>query len=53
MRLFQNFSFWKSYLRFYGKTGLLDSFSKAISKNCVPSVRPSLEMARMPEYNKD
>jgi hypothetical protein len=31
-RLFQNFSFWKSYPRFNRKTGLLDSFSKAISK---------------------
>jgi len=32
MRLFQNFSFWKSLLRFKGKTGLLSGFSKAISK---------------------
>jgi hypothetical protein len=32
LRLFQNFGFWKSYPRFNRKTGLLDSFSKAIPK---------------------
>jgi hypothetical protein len=31
-RIFQNSSFWKINFRFNGKTGLLDSFSKAISK---------------------
>jgi len=32
VRLFQNFSFWKSYLRFGGKTGAWAGFSKAIFK---------------------
>jgi hypothetical protein len=32
MKIFQNFSFWKIYLRFKGKTVQKDSFSKAISK---------------------
>jgi len=32
LRIFQNFSFWKIYFRFKGKTGLLDSFSKASFK---------------------
>jgi len=32
MRIFQNFSFWKINHKFNGKTGLLDSFSKAFSK---------------------
>jgi hypothetical protein len=31
-RLFQNFSFWNSLLRFKGKTGLLTGFSKGFSK---------------------
>jgi hypothetical protein len=30
MRLFQNFSFWNSNLRFRGKTGLLAGFSKSL-----------------------
>jgi hypothetical protein len=32
MRLFQNFSFWNSYLEFRGKTGLLTGFSKSLFK---------------------
>jgi hypothetical protein len=32
MRLFQNFSFWNSFLRFRGKTGLLTGFSKSLAK---------------------
>jgi hypothetical protein len=31
-RLFQNFSFWNSLLRFRGKTGLLTGFSKSLAK---------------------
>ncbi|MDR2619088.1 MAG: hypothetical protein LBC62_09485 [Treponema sp.] len=31
-RLFQNFSFWNSFFRFNGKTGLLTGFSKSLSK---------------------
>ncbi|MDR3192362.1 MAG: hypothetical protein LBT87_04790, partial [Treponema sp.] len=31
-RLFQNFSFWNSYLEFSGKTGLSAGFSKSLSK---------------------
>jgi hypothetical protein len=32
MRLFQNFSFWNSFLRFSRKTELLAGFSKSLSK---------------------
>jgi hypothetical protein len=32
MRLFQNFSFWNSFLRFNGKTGLLTGFPRACPK---------------------
>jgi hypothetical protein len=32
MRLFQNFSFWNSFLEFSGKTGLLTGFSESLSK---------------------
>jgi hypothetical protein len=32
LRLFQNFSFWNSYLEFSGKTGLSAGFSKSLSK---------------------
>jgi hypothetical protein len=30
VRLFQNFRFWNSFLRFNGKTGLLAGFSKSL-----------------------
>jgi hypothetical protein len=33
VRLFQNFSFWNSFLRFSGKTGLLTGFSKSLFQN--------------------
>jgi hypothetical protein len=32
LKLFQNFSFWNSFLGFNGKTGLLAGFSKSLSK---------------------
>jgi hypothetical protein len=32
LRLFQNFSFWNSYLRFRGKTGLFPVFPEPVSK---------------------
>jgi hypothetical protein len=32
LRLFQNFSFWNSFLRFNRKTGLLTGFSKSLFK---------------------
>jgi hypothetical protein len=32
MRLFQNFSFGNSFLRFRGKTGFLTGFSKSLAK---------------------
>lgn len=40
--LFQNFSFWKSFLGFIGKTGGLSGFSKAISET-----NRVLEMAQL------
>jgi hypothetical protein len=33
MRLFQNFSFWNSFLEFNGKTGFLFGFSKSLFQN--------------------
>jgi hypothetical protein len=33
MRLFQNFSFWNSFLGFTGKTGVLTGFSKSLFQN--------------------
>jgi hypothetical protein len=33
LRLFQNFSFWNSFLRFNRKTGLLTGFSKSLFQN--------------------
>jgi hypothetical protein len=33
MRLFQNFSFWNSTLRFKGKSGHLAAFSKSLFQN--------------------
>ena len=43
LRFFQNFSFWKNYLRFSRKTGFQDGFSKAVSKtNRVLETAPLL-----------
>jgi hypothetical protein len=39
VKLFQNFSFWNSFLRFSGKTGLLTGFSKSLRLKPVPSNR--------------
>jgi hypothetical protein len=46
LRLFQNFSFWNSFLRFSRKTGLLAGFSKSLS--IEPEVRTNrvLEQAQ-------
>jgi hypothetical protein len=43
MKLFQNFSFWNSFLRFNRKTGLLTGFSKSLSKT-----NRVLEQAQIP-----
>jgi hypothetical protein len=49
MGLFQNFSFWNSFLGFNGKTGILSGFSKSLFQNRARLARSQLvlEQAQM------
>jgi hypothetical protein len=48
LRLFQNFSFWNSFLRFKRKTGLLAGFSKSLSIG--PEVRTNRVLKQAPFF---
>jgi hypothetical protein len=47
MKLFQNFSFWNSFLRFSGKTGLLTGFSKSLFHRIRGSHRARLAHSQL------